>query len=374
MTFNRSSDSRFFDAARYSLASSLARSPPARLPRQWLRRASAVGITVAKRAITRSSGWLGSKGWLLGLVMLLVSSIPLPTHARQTFTVVGTEAAEILACPRMQCTVLDLIPLNTRVDVTGVPVDGFVPVRFEESAGFVSEFFLYDPARNTSPPQLVEGQAGCQRVALIFNIGSGFEPATAILDTLAREEVPATMFVMGWWAEQFPEVLLEIYELGFPIGSHGHLPPELTGRDNDDVANDLRQANAAIERVIGEPAGPWFTPYAAAIDDRVRSIAAAQGYLSVGWTVRSEDWNPNITADEIYQRVVTNAKDGSIVELHLDASTSTETTAVALPWIIADLRAAGYNFVTIDEMARPCREEIATPAQASPVASPATRR
>ncbi len=328
---------------------------------------------MGRRLGVRRRTWLRQAVSLAGLLFVLSALAP-PTLARQTFVVVGTYGAEILACPRMECAVLDVIPLNTTVDVTGVPVDGYLPVRFNESAGFVSEFFLYDPASKVSPPQLLEGQAGCDRVALIFNVGAGYEPATAILDTLASEQVPATMFVMGWWADQFPGVLQQMDHLGFPIGSHGNLPPELTGRDDEDVAADLRQASDAIERVIGEPPGPWFTPYAAAIDDRVRSIAAAQGYLSVGWTVRSEDWNPAVTADSIYQTVVTRVDDGSIVELHLDASTSTESTAVALPWIIQDLRAAGFQFVTIADMARPCHEEISTPPHASPVASPATSR
>jgi peptidoglycan/xylan/chitin deacetylase (PgdA/CDA1 family) len=53
--------------------------------------------------------------------------------------------------------------------------------------------------------------------------------------------------------------------------------------------------------------------------------------------------------------VVGQVFDGAIVELHLDASTSVVSTAVALPWIIGDLRARGYRFVTIPQMTRPCR-------------------
>ncbi|MDP9365917.1 MAG: polysaccharide deacetylase family protein, partial [Chloroflexota bacterium] len=131
-----------------------------------------------------------------------------------------------------------------------------------------------------------------------------------------------------------------------------------------------------------------FTPYAAAIDDRVRAVVAAEGYLPVGWTVRSEDWNPEITADAVYQNVVGNVHDGAIVELHLDASTSVFSTAVALPWIVRDLRAAGYTFVTVPEMSAPCpRPEaaatpmppapapaIGTPADARPAATPAGSR
>jgi peptidoglycan/xylan/chitin deacetylase (PgdA/CDA1 family) len=281
--------------------------------------------------------------------------------------VIGAYEVDILACPRPTCAVLGQIPLDASVIVTGIPVDDFVPVRYRSSVGFVQRAFLNEPTLGVAAPEFTEGAAGCDRVALIFNIGSGYQPATAILDTLAAEDVPATMFLMGWWAEQNPDLVRRMVADGQPLGSHGNLPPELTARSDDDVATDLRAAAAAIERAAGKPPGPWFTPFAAAIDDRVRAIAADQGYLSVGWTVRSEDWNPAATADEVYQRVVSAVHDGAIVELHLDASTSVDSTAVALPWIIRDLRAAGYRFVTIPEMVRPCRSAV--PA-ASPVPPP----
>jgi hypothetical protein len=49
-----------------------------------------------------------------------------------------------------------------------------------------------------------------------------------------------------------------------------------------------------------------------------------------------------------------NVYDGAIVELHLDGPASATSTGVALPWIVDELRDAGYTFVTIPELARPC--------------------
>ena len=311
---------------------------------------------------------------LVALIATLARPAELKAENDPLVTVVGVAEADILACPRLECAVLGRIPHRAPIAVTGIPVNGFVPVRYGASAGYVAEASLGTADAAGPAFSLTEGQPGCDRVALIFNIGSGYEPATSILDTLEAERVPATMFVMGWWAEQNPVLLRRMVRAGFPIGSHGHLPPELTGRTDDDVAADLRTATVAIEQAAGEPPGPWFTPYAAAIDDRVRAIAAAQGYLSVGWTVRSEDWNPEVTAAEIYDRVLSGVHDGAIVELHLDASTSVVSTAVALPGIVRDLRAAGYRFVTIPEMARPCPPPLSIPPQPTPAsATPTTR-
>jgi peptidoglycan/xylan/chitin deacetylase (PgdA/CDA1 family) len=201
---------------------------------------------------------------------------------------------------------------------------------------------------------IVAGAPGCGRVALLFNVGASAEPATGILSTLGSYGVPASFFVMGWLAEQSPWLVQEIAAWGHPVGSHGYLPPELTVRSDEDVAWDLGAAAGALSAALGYAPGPWFTPFAGASDERVRSIAAGQGLVTVGWGVDSEDWNPGATADSIYSRVVNGVYDGAIVELHMDAQRSIDGTAVALPWIIEDLSAQGYRLVPVAEMAGGC--------------------
>jgi peptidoglycan/xylan/chitin deacetylase (PgdA/CDA1 family) len=119
---------------------------------------------------------------------------------------------------------------------------------------------------------LSAGSPGCSQVALMFNIGAGYEPALGVLDTLGTYGAPATMFVMGWLAEQSPWLVQQIAAWGHPVGSHGYVPPELTIRSDDDVAWDLQAASDALTWALGYRPGPWFTPYASASDERVRSI------------------------------------------------------------------------------------------------------
>src|SRR5918995_441794 len=71
---------------------------------------------------------------------------------------------------------------------------------------------------------LSTGTPGCSQVALMFNIGAGYDPAVEILDTLGAFGVPASMFVMGWLAEQSPWLVQQNPALGPPVGSHGYVP------------------------------------------------------------------------------------------------------------------------------------------------------
>ncbi len=267
-------------------------------------------------------------------------------------TIIGTTAVNIRKCPKFSCKVIASAKLGEFVVVTGEPVDSFTPVRYGDISGFAYDLFL---GRSGAPvPRFIEGAPGCKRIALIFNIGQGFQPSTGILDILERQDVPATMFVMGWWAEQNPDLLKRMVDQGLEIGSHGEEAIPLTQRSDEAVKQDVRTAAAKISAVIGDDLGPAFTPYAAAMDDRARALVASTGYLPVNWRITSDDWDYDATAEAIWSNVVPKAYDGGIVELHFDGPNTKMSTQRALPWIIDALRQRGYQFVTISDMMLPC--------------------
>ena len=273
--------------------------------------------------------------------------------AAGTGVVVATGAVNIRSCPELGCKVLAAAPLGASLSLLGEAANGYLSVGYAGVTGYA--YGLYVAPTGGPPPLFDAGATGCDRVALIFNVGIGDETSRAILDTLVAERVPATMFLMGWWAKANPDLAREMATRGFVLGTHGHDRAEPVDRSDSDQVQDLRASAAAIAAAAGVAPGPWFTPYAAAMDARVRGIVAAEGYLPVGWRVAGADYGPDATAAGVYNRIVPNVSDGSIVELHLDGPATAVSTAVALPWVVADLRAQGYRFVTIPEMAEPCR-------------------
>ena len=277
-------------------------------------------------------------------------------------TVVSTDQVSIVADPSTPANILATAPLGSSVilpdgleasDIPDGPVFGqYLRVEYNGTTGFAQDYFLaVDP---THVPYLLQGEEGCQRIALIFNVGVGQPPAEGILDTLRDLEVPATMFVMGWWVEDNPPIFRRMVDEGYVIGSHGYDSIELPTRSDAEVAQDVRDALAAIERVSGQPMTRIFTPYASAIDERTRAIVAQEGQLPVGWEVYTADYQAEATGESVYNRVMEGAHDGAIVELHLDAINSAGSTALALPLFVRDLRAEGYRFVTVPEMMQGC--------------------
>ena len=285
---------------------------------------------------------------IVAVAWLLLNGV-VPARAA---AVTGADAVNIRACPSVDCEVLATAPLGARLRVTGEAEGSFLPVRYSGVDGYA--FDLYVTESGEEAPWLTSGEPGCQRVALIFNIGIGDPPSETVVDTLLDRQVPATMFAMGWWAEEQPVYLRRLADEGFVIGSHGHNRQELTTLDDTAIAADLKAADEAIARVTGNEPEPWFTPYAAASDPRVRAVVGAAGYLPVGWEVPAADYGADATSAEVYDRVMSNIYDGAIVEMHLDGPATEWSTAEALPWIIDELEAEGYDFVTVPEMATPC--------------------
>lgn len=185
-----------------------------------------------------------------------------------------------------------------------------------------------------------------RRVALTFDDGPNPGATPSILDTLAREGVPAAFFVLGKAAERWPELVHRAARDGHQVGSHGYAHRKLHLRTPSDVRRDLELGTWAIERACGvrprffrAPHGfrsPWVTP-----------IARSLGQRTVGWTLGVWDSDrPGV--DEIVERVLDGVRPGAIVLLHdgdgYDPEGDRVQTALALPAIIEGLRRRGYGF------------------------------
>jgi peptidoglycan/xylan/chitin deacetylase (PgdA/CDA1 family) len=201
-----------------------------------------------------------------------------------------------------------------------------------------------------SDEEVLHGDPNVPNIALIFNVGAGFEPGTAILDTLAEQHQHATFFVMGWWAERHPDLLRQIADGGHEIASHGHSIFDLTQASDAQVRADLESADAAISAVTGRTTRPLWSPSAGYRNARVRAIAASLGYRPILWTIDSADWTAEATPESVYSHVMNGAGNGAIVVLHFDSPTTRDSTAQVLPALIDNLRSAGYQLVTITEL------------------------
>jgi peptidoglycan/xylan/chitin deacetylase (PgdA/CDA1 family) len=280
---------------------------------------------------------------------------PVSAISPSSGTVGATYAVNIRACARLECQVIGAAKLGESMEVTGDLINGFYPVKWYGREGFVMSLYLPGPGE---APWFVEGNAACNQVSLVFNIGVGDQPSQTILDTLIDQQVPATMFPMGWWASGNPEYLAQLDDAGFVIGTHGDQPMNLTTATSQTIQQDIATSVATIESVIGREIDQYFTPYAAESDARVRGVVSNMGLLPVGWKISADDYGPDATESSVYDRVMGNVYPGAIIEMHLDGPATEQSTARALPRIVADLRSQGYELVTVPDLVIPCANAL----------------
>jgi peptidoglycan/xylan/chitin deacetylase (PgdA/CDA1 family) len=294
----------------------------------------------------------------LVLIALGVCLAPVDARTSNTGTVLATSSINVRACASLDCMVIGTAKLGDTMEVTGELTNGFYPVTWYGREGFVYDLFLSIPG--ATPPWFVEGSPRCNQIALVFNIGIGDEPSQEIVDTLIENDVPATMFPMGWWASENPEFLRALDAARFVIGTHGDQPLMLSGMPDEVVRTDIETSVATIEDVLGREIDEYFTPYASESDERVRLIVSELGLLPVGWNVSANDYGEDATEESVYERVMDDVYPGAIIEMHLDGPATATSTGLALPRIIEDLRLLGYELVTVPDLVVPCEDARAS--------------
>jgi peptidoglycan-N-acetylglucosamine deacetylase len=172
-----------------------------------------------------------------------------------------------------------------------------------------------------------------------------------ILDLLGAEDVGATFFVQGRWAEAYPQTARRIADEGHLVGFHSHYHVRMPLLSDEGLTSDLHDGDAAVREATGTDPRPWFRcPFGAGHDDpRVLASLAAFGYRDVHWHVELEDWEPWRTGDDVATLGLEGVRahgDGTVVLLH----TWPGSTADGLPGLIGALRGVGASFVTIDEL------------------------
>jgi len=73
-----------------------------------------------------------------------------------------------------------------------------------------------------------------------------------IFNMLDKHNQKATFFCMGWMAERFPEVIREIVDRGYEIGSHTHLHQLVYEQSPIEFKNDVEKSIKTLEDVSGK--------------------------------------------------------------------------------------------------------------------------
>lgn len=188
-----------------------------------------------------------------------------------------------------------------------------------------------------------QGPTDKQQMALAINVAWGTEYIPQMLEILKSEGVRATFFLVGNWAEKFPDLVVEIKEAGQEIGNHGYRhrhPQKLVEKE---LIALIKKNEDLIEKTADYETKLFAPPYGE-VDQRIVKTAHKIGYKTIMWTLDTIDWQ-RPDAEVIIERIIPKARNGAIVLMH-----PTQPTVEALPKMIKGLEEKGYQLVTITEL------------------------
>jgi peptidoglycan/xylan/chitin deacetylase (PgdA/CDA1 family) len=218
----------------------------------------------------------------------------------------------------------------------------------------------------------VQPVGGQKAVALTFDLcesaneKSGYD--ADIVNYLRENHIKATFFAGGKWMRSHPEKTMQLiadplFELGNHSWSHANFRMIDAGRAEAQILRTQAQyellRERLRERVIAKqmdpsemnriPATPLLFrfPYGAC-DSRALDILRQQGLPAIQWDVVTGDPSRDSTPQMIANVVLHQTRPGSIIVCH--ANGRGYGTARSLPLFVPQLRARGYEFVTVSEL------------------------
>ena len=195
-------------------------------------------------------------------------------------------------------------------------------------------------------------------VTIVFDDGPSAN-TLRILEILKKENVAATFDLVGNNALAHPDLAQAILKSGCHIANHSLTHQHPKALDDAALERDIAGGHEALLKATGKAPEWYWLPYIE-YDPRMPAILAKTGEKLFEHTLitPSNDWDKNVSAQQIHDNIVTNIQDGEVILMHEWRNESVDE----LPSIIADLKAKGCVFLNNDDFAAYCKT-IATSAK-----------
>jgi peptidoglycan/xylan/chitin deacetylase (PgdA/CDA1 family) len=217
---------------------------------------------------------------------------------------------------------------------------------------FLLHAFLMRPIQ-ADAQALFHGSRHEKKIALTFDAcpsstHGGFD--AHIVQTLVDSGVPATFFLSGKWIIKHRNEVKRLVLLpGFELGNHSYSHPHCMAISDDSIRHELERTQSLLKSLVGNSPKLFRPPYGET-DQRVENIAQEIGLITVMYDLASGDPDSTISRERLIHYVVTGARNGSIIVMHVNGRGW--HTSEALPEIIQALRARGFIFSKVSELFR----------------------
>lgn len=302
--------------------------------------------------------------WIVSILLILTFN----NYSNPFFLTGGSQATTVIQTVKTETSLYKEIvtnstfykesPQNAYIDKVWKKVPGRngLKVNIDESYKqmkknnvFNKELLVYEQEKpeisikDLKAAPIYRGHHEKQTVSLLFYVVAGSEYIPSILNILKDQQIKATFFIEGKWANDHKHFLQMIDEQEHTIGNHGYDHSNMILLSKQAIQTKMEQTNRVIKATIGkEPM--WFAPPSGSFNETVIEMASDLGMETILWTVDTKSWeSPPVQV--LINRIMTEVHPGATILMHPN-----EAIVQGLPLIIKNLKNDGYVLDTIDQL------------------------
>ncbi|MDT8902387.1 polysaccharide deacetylase family protein [Anaeroselena agilis] len=220
--------------------------------------------------------------------------------------------------------------------------------------------FLGAQPAAAAPPAVVDKAPAAKAVALTIEDLEDAAEVAAVLKLCREEKIKVTFFIKGEALAGLP--VKQAVADGHEFGNHGLRHDYWAEAGVADIAADLTAGAKAVQAAAGLEPRVLRPPYSYYGDNFRQAAAGLTPPVAVVRGVDAGDWLVD-SAEAVVEQLKGAVAGGAIVNINMKL----KTAAAALPAVVGELKARGFELVTASELLRKIPPPVAvTPTVPSP--------
>ena len=150
--------------------------------------------------------------------------------------------------------------------------------------------------------------------------------------------------MVGDWVEKYKEAVKKISDAGHEIANHSDTHPHVNNLSSAENMQQIQKCSDKIKEITGKGTTLYRAPYGE-YNNTVIETATNSNHIAIQWSIDSLDYK-SLTEEQMWQRIEPKLENGSIILMH----NGTENTALSLDGLIKNIKAKGYELVTVSDL------------------------
>lgn len=186
---------------------------------------------------------------------------------------------------------------------------------------------------------------------LTFDDGPVPQVTPLVLDLLARYQAKATFFCVGDNVRKHPGLFKELIAAGHSVGNHTFHHVKGWQTSLRTYLEEVASCQHIMEETAGMPLSRFFRPpYGRISLQQLKALYPS--YHIVMWDLLTHDYDPRLTAQQLYHPICQRLRHGSIIVFH-DSLKARDRLLPLLSYLLDYACSNGFHFENLNQVLTP---------------------